>query len=377
VGFVVPPDAYSRFMGRYADPLAKVFVAFAGVGAGAKVLDAGCGPGALTAHLLSVGAEVAAIDPSPPFIDAMRVRFPDVDVREGVAEELPYDTATFDAALAQLVVHFMSDPVVGVRQMARVTRPGGVIAACVWDGPTGALAPFWAAVHTIDPDADDEALLSGAHRGHLTEIFENAGLRDVAEDSISVDVVHPTFEEWWEPYTYGVGPAGDYVQRLDDDGRAHLESVARERLGNGPFTVTATAWAARGTVRFQRARLSVRVDPNSGGRPDNEDPQIEMLYHAVLEEMEAINAVCDFDVSEESLQILAESVTSRIDSAFAVRWSPAWVPLGRPHLWRDKHGWRAVCTDCLAQSPASGTEDEAVAWFDDHSDQQHPQHQAN
>jgi SAM-dependent methyltransferase len=246
VSFVVPPEAYARFMGRYAEPLAEVFVAFAGVDVGDKVLDVGCGPGALTAHLLSVGAEVTAIDPSPPFIDAIRVRFPDVDVRRGTAEELPYDTAAFDAALAQLVVHFMTDPVVGVRQMARVTRRGGVIAACVWDGPNGALAPFWDAVHMIDPEVEDEALLSGARMGHLTELFEAAGLRDVEEDSIAVDVVHPTFEEWWEPYTYGVGPAGDYVQRLDD--RARLESVARERLGSGPFTVTATAWAARGTV---------------------------------------------------------------------------------------------------------------------------------
>jgi SAM-dependent methyltransferase len=235
-------------MGRYAEPLTKVFAAFAGVGAGDKVLDVGCGPGALTAHLLSVGAEVAGIDPSPPFVDGLRARFPDVDVRLGTAEELPYDSGAFDAALAQLVVHFMADPVVGVGQMARVTRPGGVVAACVWDGPTGALAPFWEAVHVIEPDARDEALLSGAHRGHLTQIFDAAGLGDVAEASISVDVVHPTFEEWWEPYTLGVGPAGEHVQRLDDDGRARLASVARERLGSGPFTVTATAWAARGTV---------------------------------------------------------------------------------------------------------------------------------
>jgi SAM-dependent methyltransferase len=248
VGFDVPPDAYGRFMGRYAEPLAEVFGAFAGVGAGAKVLDVGCGSGALTAHLLSIGAEVTAIDPSPSFIDAVRVRFPEVDVRRGTAEELPYDTATFDAALAQLVVHFMTDPVAGIRHMARVTRPGGAVAACVWDGPTGALAPFWDAVHVIDAEAEDEALLSGAHKGHLTEIFEAAGLRDVEEGSIAVDVVHPTFEEWWEPYTFGVGPAGDYVQRLDDDGRARLAAAARGRLGSGPFTVRATAWAARGTV---------------------------------------------------------------------------------------------------------------------------------
>jgi len=248
VSFVVPPEAYARFMGRYAEPLARAFGAFAGVEAGDKVLDVGCGPGALTAHLLSVGAEVAAVDPSPPFVDAIRERFPAVDVRRGTAEDLPYDTAAFDAALAQLVVHFMADPLVGIGQMARVTRRGGVIAACVWDGPTGALAPFWDAVHVIDPEAEDEALLSGAHMGHLTELFGAAGLRDVEEVSIAVDYVHPTFEEWWEPYTLGVGPAGDYVQRLDEDGRARLASVARERLGSGPFTVSATAWAARGTV---------------------------------------------------------------------------------------------------------------------------------
>lgn len=235
-------------MGRYAGPLAAVFAKFAGVGAGEKVLDVGCGPGALTAHLRSVGAEVAAIDPSPPFVDAVRARFPEVDVCRGTAEELPYDTAAFDAALAQLVVHFMTDPVGGLQQMRRVTRRGGVVAACVWDGPAGALAPFWDAVHTITPDAEDEALLVGAHAGHLTELFETAGLDAVQEGSIAVAVVHPTFEEWWEPYTYGVGPAGDYVKQLDTDARVRLESVARERLGDGPFTVIATAWAARGTV---------------------------------------------------------------------------------------------------------------------------------
>jgi SAM-dependent methyltransferase len=248
VSFVVPPDAYARYMGRCAEPLAPIFAAFAGVDAGDKVLDVGCGPGALTAHLRSVGAEVAAIDPSPLCIDAIRVRFPDVDVREGTAEELPYDPAAFDAALAQLVVQFMTDPVVGLRQMARVTRRGGVIAACVWDGSTGALAPFWDAVHMIDPEAEDEAFLPGVRMGRLAELFAAVGLHDVEADAIAVDVAHPTFEEWWEPYTYGVGPAGDYVQRLDDNGRARLESVARERLGSGPFTVTATAWDARGTV---------------------------------------------------------------------------------------------------------------------------------
>ncbi|SDU49506.1 Methyltransferase domain-containing protein [Gordonia westfalica] len=184
----------------------------------------------------------------PPFVDAFRERFPDVDVSRGTAEELPYEADRFTHALAQLVVHFMTDPVRGLTQMARVTRPGGTVAACVWDGPTGALAPFWDAVHVLDPDAQDEALLSGAHRGHLTQLFGAAGLRGVVEEPIAVDVVHPTFEEWWEPYTFGVGPAGEYVGALDAASRDELERVAQGRLGDGPFTVSATAWAARGAV---------------------------------------------------------------------------------------------------------------------------------
>ncbi|MHC3000824.1 class I SAM-dependent methyltransferase [Gordonia sp. GN26] len=248
MGFAVPPEAYGRFMGRYADPLAEVFTAFAGVGADSDVLDVGCGPGALTSHVLTLGAAVSAIDPSPPFVDACRERFPDVDVRRGTAEQLPYDTGEFTHVIAQLVVHFMTDPVRGLAQMARVTRPGGTVAACVWDGPTGALAPFWDAVHVLEPDARDEALLSGAHRGHLTALFAMAGLRSVVEEPITVDVVHPSFEEWWEPYTFGIGPAGEYVQSLDATDRSELEAVARKRLGDGRFIVSATAWAARGTV---------------------------------------------------------------------------------------------------------------------------------
>ena len=243
-------DKYGRFMGRYSEPLAVPFAQFAAVAPGQRVLDVGCGPGALTAFLVTITepALVSAVDPSPPFVAAASLRCPGVDVRAASAEALPFADDTFDAALAELVVHFMKHPVAGLADMARVTRPGGVVAACVWDGPTGALAPFWDAVHDIDPDAQDEAFLAGARMGHLAELFSNAGLTEVEAETITVDVVHPSFDEWWEPYTFGVGPAGDYVARLDDAGRARLQEVARARHGDGPFTVSATAWAARGVV---------------------------------------------------------------------------------------------------------------------------------
>jgi SAM-dependent methyltransferase len=248
VTFSVAADAYDRFMGRYSAPLAPRFAEFAGVGAGEHVLDVGCGPGALTAELVSRAAVVSAVDPSESFVAAARTRHPNVDVRRAAAEELPFADREFDAALAQLVVHFMADAVAGLREMARVTRAGGVVAACVWDhaGGGGPLAAFWDAAHELEPDAHDESRLAGARRGHLTELFAAAGLSEIEEAAISADVEHPTFEEWWEPFTLGVGPAGAFVAQLDAAGQARLRELCRKRLPAAPFTVSARAWAARG-----------------------------------------------------------------------------------------------------------------------------------
>ncbi len=252
MSFEVPRDAYDRFMGRYAEPLAPVFAEQAGVLPGMKVLDVGCGPGGLTAHLVGItgAANVAAVDPSPPFLAATARRCPGVDVQPGVAEELPHADATFDASLAQLVVHFMTDPVAGLREMARVTRPGGTVAACVWDFVSGGspIAPFWDVVHAIDPDAAGESGLPGAHEGHLIELITAAGLEDVEGSMISVDVVHPTFEDWWEPYTFGVGPAGDYVRSLSASRLEELVAACRDRFREAPFTIHAAAWSVTGTV---------------------------------------------------------------------------------------------------------------------------------
>jgi SAM-dependent methyltransferase len=249
VTFDVPADAYARFMGRFSEPLGVTFADFAGIAAGHTVVDVGCGPGALTTELVHrVGASsVAAIDPSPPFVAALRERLPGVDVRSGSAEHLPYDDAAFDAALAQLVVHFMTDPVAGLREMARVTRPGGVVAACVWDHDGGGspLSTCWAAAHDLDPDVVDESGLAGAREGHLQELAGSAGLADVEAVRLTVEARFETFDEWWEPYTFGIGPLGAYVRGLDDPARGALRGRCAELLPPAPFTVGGAAWAVR------------------------------------------------------------------------------------------------------------------------------------
>jgi SAM-dependent methyltransferase len=252
MGFLVPADAYDRFMGRYSAPLAPLFADLASVDAGQRALDVGCGPGALTGELVArLGASsVSAVDPSEPFVAAVRDRHAGVDVRLAAAEELPFDDRAFDATLAQLVVHFMADPVAGLREMARVTREGGLVAACVWDhaGGQGPLGLFWAVARELDPDVEDESDLAGAREGDLGRLLHDAGLHDVDERALSVDVEHPSFEEWWEPFTLGVGPAGSYVTGLDPRRRAELRERCRELLPPPPFTLTALAWAARGLV---------------------------------------------------------------------------------------------------------------------------------
>jgi SAM-dependent methyltransferase len=253
MSFDVGADAYGRFMGRYSEPLAAQFAESARLRAGQRVLDVGCGTGALTQQLvrrLGAGA-VTAIDPSEPFVAAVSERFPDVAVRRAVAEELPFPDDTFDAALAQLVVHFMTDPVAGLSEMARVTRPGGVVAACVWDHAGGGspLSLFWQAVLELDADARDESGLAGAREGHLAELFVAAGLHGIETTMLTVRVPCASVEAWWEPFTLGVGPAGDYVARLSPERQAELRSRCAALLpAQEPFEIIASAWTASGRV---------------------------------------------------------------------------------------------------------------------------------
>jgi len=251
MAFEVPADDYGRFMGRFSEQLSAPFADAAGVAAGHRVLDVGCGPGVLTSELVDrLGTDrVSAIDPSTSFVAAARDRLPGVDVQNARAEQLPFDDDAFDAAMAQLVVHFMDDPVAGLREMARVTRPGGRVAACVWDhaGERGPLTPFFQVARELDPSRRHDG--AGSGDGELQRLASDAGLHDLVASELEVHVHYDTFEQWWTPYTSGVGPAGALVASMDEGQREELRLLALLRMPVAPFAVHATAWCVVGQVR--------------------------------------------------------------------------------------------------------------------------------
>jgi SAM-dependent methyltransferase len=253
VTFATTRQAYDAFMGRYAERLAPLLIAYADVQAGARALDVGCGPGSLTEALGELlGPEhVAAVDPSEPFAAAAADRVPAADVRVGAAESLPWPDDAFDVALSQLVVNFMSDADAGVAEMRRVVCPGGTVASCTWDysGGMTMLRTFWDAALALDPGASDEArTMRYQDVDSLRELWLRVGLGTVETDALVVEVSYRGFDDYWEPFTGGVGPAGAYCLSLDPRRRSALREECRRRLGDpdGAFTLSATAWAVKG-----------------------------------------------------------------------------------------------------------------------------------
>lgn len=251
--FLTSGEAYDAFMGRYSRSLAVPFVHAVGVAAGQTALDVGCGPGALTGVLvdrLGAGA-VAACDPSPPFVAECAARHPGVDVRLGSAEAIPFDDGSFDCVLAQLVLHFVTDPDQAAREFRRVLRPGGVVAACVWDfaGGMEMLRQFWDAALIVDPTSPDEArTMRFGRRGEIAELLESAGFENVAELILGVSSAYEGFDELWSGFLAGIGPAGSFCLSLPDEKRSTLRDELYTRLGSptGPFSLAATARCAHG-----------------------------------------------------------------------------------------------------------------------------------
>lgn len=242
-------------MGRYSTPLAAAFADFAGVAAGQTAIDVGCGPGALTAELVGrLGADaVCAVDPSPPFAAACEQRNPGVDVQVGRSEAIPFDADRFDVTLSQLVLHFVSEPDQAAAEMRRVTRSGGTVAACVWDfaNEMRMLRLYWDAATVIDPDAPDEArTLRFGQPGEIPELLEASRLVDIVEEALTVESTYQDFNELWDGFLLGIGPAGQHARSLPADRQHLLREELYGRLGEptGRFTLSATARAATGRV---------------------------------------------------------------------------------------------------------------------------------
>ena len=253
--FHARPDAYERYMGLWSRPLARAFVDAVGIAPGQRVLDVGCGTGALTTELAQkVGAEhVAAVDPSEPFATACAAAAPGADVRVGGAETLPFADGSFDAALCQLVVNFMTDAPSGVAEMSRAVRQGGTVAACTWDLRDGMtmLRVFWDAAVAVDPSAPHEGrTMPFCSRDELEQLWREVGLGDVESGELVVARSYASFDDFWEPFTFGVGPAGTYCVSLDLPARAALREECFRQLGSpaGPLDLTARAWLVRGTA---------------------------------------------------------------------------------------------------------------------------------
>jgi SAM-dependent methyltransferase len=253
--FAVAGTAYDSFMGRYSLALAGEFCDAVDVAAGQTALDVGCGPGALTGVLVSRlgAAAVYACDPSPSFRDECAARYPDVVVKLGRAESIPFEDEAVDHAMAQLALHFVSEPEAAAREMARVVRPGGTVSACVWDFDDGMemLRGFWDAALSIDPDAPDEArTLCFGRPGEIAALFSSAGIEDVRQSTLSVASTYASFDELWNGFLAGVGPAGSYCVSLSDGDRDRLRLALFRRFGSptGPFTLGAVAHCAVGRV---------------------------------------------------------------------------------------------------------------------------------
>lgn len=243
-------DAYDRFMGRYSKPLASEFADFAGVRAPQRALDVGAGTGALTAELVKrLGAEnVAAAEPSADYAATLRERFPSLDVREEPAEELSWEDASFDSALAQLVVVFLNDAPGAVRELERVTRPGGVVATCMWevDG-VDMMKALTEVRQRLGPGAP---ILAADYRDEasLRALFEEAGLRDIETTRIEVAVEYETVDELWEPAIHVGGPGGPAASSFTPEQLAQGRVIFEEALGSpaGSYVLRGRAAAVRG-----------------------------------------------------------------------------------------------------------------------------------
>jgi len=264
-------EAYERFMGRWSRRLAPQLVAFAAVRDGDEVLDVGAGTGALTSAVVAAApsSHVVGVDRSEPYVAFAqagvgndRVRF-----QVGDAESLLLSTGVFDRTLSLLILNFVPDADHAVAEMIRVTRPGGIVAAAIWDYGEGMelLRAFWDEAVSLDPGAEaaDERHMPLCRRGELAALWHGQGLENVAHEPLTIETAFSSFDDYWAPFLEKQGPAGAYVASLSDAARGALELALRRRLlGNEPdrpFALQARAWAVRGVVP-----VPASIEPSEG-----------------------------------------------------------------------------------------------------------------
>jgi SAM-dependent methyltransferase len=251
---------YEPYVGRWSRFVAKEFLAWLGAAPNQDWLDVGCGTGALAEVILHHAgpSSVRGMDPSAAFVEYARAYVTDPRATFDVADaqSLPVAAARFDAAVSGLVMNFVPNPLQAVREMARVVRPGGLVAAYVWDyaGKMDLMRYFWDAAVELDPlavDLDEGIRFPLCRPEALTELFASAGLAGIGVTAIDIATIFASFADYWEPFLGGQGPAPAYAMSLDDAARSRLRDRIRERVpvrADGSISLTARAWAIRGTV---------------------------------------------------------------------------------------------------------------------------------
>ncbi|PWB40783.1 MAG: SAM-dependent methyltransferase [Rhodocyclales bacterium] len=250
---------YERYVGRWSRKVAPPFLAWLGVPAGRTWLDVGCGTGALSAAILDrcAPASVAGVEPSEGFLKTAQENLGDrATLSPGSATAIPFNDAAVDAAVSGLVLNFIPDQRAALAEMARVTDQGGAIAAYVWDyaGRMELMRAFWDAAVELDADAAklDEGIRFPLCRPEALEmLFADAGLQDIEVRAIDIPTPFENFDDYWQPFLGGQGPAPAYAMSLDEAARARLRDRIRSRLpfaADGSIPMTARAWAIRATV---------------------------------------------------------------------------------------------------------------------------------